>query len=205
MRRTKEEAANTRANIVEAALRCFDRHGIASSTLEQIACEAGVTKGAVYHHFRGKRDILGAIRDQVSLPLLDEADTTLLRRSELPALERIERFLTHALDDLEVDRRKRCALSVMLFKCEYVGELQEELSSWRSKNERLTRALESAYRQARESGELADSVKPRVAAVETLMFLTGLVRLWLLHESGGAMRRNARAAIRSHVRGRAAR
>src|SRR3954471_8217873 len=107
MRRTKQQAANTRATIVEAALRCFDRHGIASSTLEQIACEAGVTKGAVYHHFQGKRDILGVIRDEMSLPLLDEADTALLRGSDLPALERIERFLLDCVESLEKDARKR--------------------------------------------------------------------------------------------------
>src|SRR3954471_20568559 len=107
MRRTKEEAANTRTDIVDAALRCFDRHGIASSTIEQIASEAGVTKGAVYHHFQGKRDILGAIRDEMSLPLLDEADTALLRASELPALDRIERFLLDCVASLEKDARKR--------------------------------------------------------------------------------------------------
>src|SRR5262245_49655740 len=51
MRRTKEEAALTRAAIVEAGLACFDRHGINGTTLDDIAAEAGVTKGAIYHHF----------------------------------------------------------------------------------------------------------------------------------------------------------
>ena len=58
MRRTKEEAARTRRDIVEAALACFDSHGIAGTTLEQIAAEAKVTKGAVYWHFTGKAEIL---------------------------------------------------------------------------------------------------------------------------------------------------
>jgi TetR/AcrR family acrAB operon transcriptional repressor len=204
MRRTKEEAANTRAAIVDAALRCFDRHGISSSTLEQIASEAGVTKGAVYHHFHGKRDILGAIRDEMSLPLLDEADTALLQASELPALDRIERFLIDCVRNLEQDARKRCALSVMLFKCEYVGDLHEQLSGWRRNNERLMKAFESAYRQAREAGETSECVVPRAAAVETLMFFSGLVRLWLLDDRPDGARKHAKAAIRTHVRCRAA-
>ncbi len=82
MRRTKEEAARTRQAIVSAALACFDRYGIARSTLERIAACAGVSKGAIYHHFAGKREVLREIREQVSLPFLDEADTTLLRRGE---------------------------------------------------------------------------------------------------------------------------
>jgi TetR/AcrR family acrAB operon transcriptional repressor len=205
MRRTKEEAANTRATIIDAALRCFDRHGIASSTLGQIAAAAGVTKGAVYHHFSGKREILGAIRDQLSLPLLDEADTALLRASELPALDRIERFLLDCVQSLETDARKRSALSVMLFKCEYVGDLHEQLVTWRRNNARLTKAFESAYRQAREAGETAPCVMPRAAAVETMMFFSGMVRLWLLDEGDEALRRSAKAAIRTHVRCRAVR
>jgi len=205
MRRTKEEAANTRATIVEAALRCFDRHGIASSTLEQIACEAGVTKGAVYHHFDGKREILGSIRDQLSLPLLDEADTALLQSSDLPALERIEHFLIEVVESLERDPRKRCALSVMLFKCEYVGDMHEQLVAWRRNNDRLMKAFEGAYRQARASGELASGIVPRAAAVETMMFFSGLVRLWLLDAGGEGVRKSAKAAIRTHVRCRAAR
>lgn len=205
MRRTKEAAANTRATIVDAALRCFDRHGIASSTVEQIACEAGVTKGAVYHHFEGKRDLLAAIRDQVTLPFLDEADTALLRSSDIPALQRIERFLIDHLDSLETDGRKRRALSVMLFKCEYVGDLHGQLTTWRRNNDRLMKAFESAYRQAREAGEIAPCVVPRAAAVETIMFFSGLMRLWLLDDRRDGLRCDAKAAIRSHVRCRAAR
>src|ERR1700675_3362583 len=105
MRRTKEDAARTRAAIMEAGLSCFDRHGIAGSTLAQIAAGARVTKGAVYHHFGGKRQILHELRERVALPMLDEADTKLLKARELPALERVERFLLGILDGLENDRR----------------------------------------------------------------------------------------------------
>ena len=205
MRRTKEEAANTRATIMEAALRCFDRHGIASSTMEQIALEASVTKGAVYHHFDSKREILAAIRDQLTLPFLDEADTALLRSSEIPALDRIERFLLDHVKSLETDARKRCALSVMLFKCEYVGDLHEQLGTWRRNNERLIKAFESAYRQARDADETIACLAPRAAAVETIMFFSGLVRLWLLDESAEGLRRDAKAAVKHHVRCRAKR
>ena len=202
MRKTKEEAARTRADIVDAALGCFNRHGIAGSTLEQIAADAGVTKGAVYHHFCGKREILREIRQQVALPLLDEADTALLQRGGLPALERVERFLVSILEGLANDSRKRLALGVMLFKCEYVGELAGELEGALRNNERLAEAFEAAYREARKAGELAPGQSPQIAAFDTLMFLSGLVRLWLLHGPRSALRKQARAVIRAHVRSR---
>ena len=51
MRRTKQEAEQTRRRIMSAALRTFDRHGIARTTMEHIADAAGVTRGAIYWHF----------------------------------------------------------------------------------------------------------------------------------------------------------
>ena len=202
MRRTKEEAARTRAAIVEAALGCFDRHGIAGSTLDQIAAAARVTKGAVYHHFAGKREILHEIREQVSLPLLDAADTALLHAVDMPALARVERFLLGFVDMLERDHRKRRALAVMQFKCEYVDDLAVELADSLRNNERLTEALRGAYREARREGQLAKGLSPDIAALETLMFLAGLVRLWLLHGPRHSLSRKAKAVIRAHVRAR---
>ncbi|HZZ94844.1 MAG TPA: TetR family transcriptional regulator [Usitatibacter sp.] len=202
MRRTKQEAARTRSAIVEGALRCFDRYGIAHSTLEQIARESGVTRGAVYHYFGGKRDILRAIREQVSVPLLDEADTELLKSAALPALERIERFLLGVLHGLEKDPRKRVAFTVMQFKCEYVQDMGEELACAARNTGQLVRAFESAYRQAHVDGSLAPGVKPRIAALETMMFLSGLLRLWLLGGSRSAYRKDAQDIVRAHVRSR---
>ncbi len=201
MRRTKEDAAKTRAAIVDAALCCFERHGIAGSTLDNIASAAKCTKGAVYHHFAdGKREILRELRDQVAIPMLDEADTELLHEHQVPALERVERFLLDILDAVESNPRTRQAITVMQLRCEYVDELSQELAAAAKNHERLIRAFEAAYREARKAGQLGLGVSPEVAAAETVMFLSGLLRLSLIHDAGGVLRRNARAAVTAHVR-----
>jgi len=204
MRRTKEEAAKTRATIVEGALACFDRYGIANSTLEQIAQESGVTRGAVYHHFGSKREILRAIREQVSVPLLDEADTAMLKDGGLPALESVERFLLGVLQTLETDPRKRVAFTVMQFKCEYVLDMGAELECAARSTEHMVHAFEAAYLRAARDGEMAAGLTPRLAALETIMFLSGLLRLWLLGGSRSDYRRNAAAIVRAHVQARRA-
>lgn len=205
MRRTKEDAARTRAAIVEGALACFDRYGIAKATLEQIACAAGVSKGAVYHHFAGKHDILREIREQVSLPLLDAADMALLQRDDLAALDRIERFLLDIVHGLEEDPRKRLALTVMQFRCEYVDDLSDELGAAVRNIDRLAKAFEAAYREAQDHGELAAGLAPEIAAIETIMFINGLLRLWIVHGQRTSIRRNAHAVIAAHVALRRAR
>jgi len=204
MRRTKEEAARTRKDIVEAALACFDRHGIANTTLEQIATEARVTKGAVYWHFTGKAEILHAIREEASLPLLDRADCTLLQCDDSSPLVRIGRFLDRMLHTIETDSRTRTALTVMQFKCEYAGGLAAELGDMRRNNERLVKSLESAYAEARRAGELVPGLTPRAAALDTLVFIAGLVRLSLLDRTRNGVRKNVGTLIRNHVRSRRA-
>lgn len=54
MRRTKEEAAETRESIVAAAIRVFAEKGFSGASLSDIAAEAGVTRGAIYWHFKNK-------------------------------------------------------------------------------------------------------------------------------------------------------
>jgi TetR/AcrR family acrAB operon transcriptional repressor len=199
VRRTKEDAAKTRAAIVDAALCCFERHGITGSTLDNIATAANCTKGAVYHHFDGKRDILRELRDQVAVPMLDEADTELLHEREMPALERVERFLVGVLDAVEGDARTRQAITVMHLRCEYVNDLSQELDAAAKNHERMVQAFSAAYREARKAGQLAAGVVPEVAATETVMFLSGLLRLSLIHDKDRVVRKNARAAVRAHV------
>lgn len=51
MRKTKSEAEKTRQHLLDAALEVFWRKGVTSASLQEIAEEAGVTRGALYWHF----------------------------------------------------------------------------------------------------------------------------------------------------------
>ncbi|MDO8933329.1 MAG: TetR family transcriptional regulator [Rhodocyclaceae bacterium] len=53
----------TRSRILDAAARCFARKGYANASLDEVAAEAGLTKGAVYWHFAGKHDLFFALLD----------------------------------------------------------------------------------------------------------------------------------------------
>ncbi len=59
--RTRSAGAGQRARILDAALSCFSRAGLAGTTLDQIRAEAGVSVGGLYHHFEDKLDIAGEL------------------------------------------------------------------------------------------------------------------------------------------------
>ncbi|MGJ4050025.1 TetR/AcrR family transcriptional regulator [Corynebacterium macclintockiae] len=58
MRRTAEDAAKTRVALLDAALRAFEEKGWRGATFEHVAECAGVTRGALNHHFRDKQTLL---------------------------------------------------------------------------------------------------------------------------------------------------
>ena len=67
-RRTKEDAAATRELLLDAAEREFCERGASRTSLAEVASAAGVTRGAVYWHFRDKSDLFSAMCARAKLP-----------------------------------------------------------------------------------------------------------------------------------------
>jgi AcrR family transcriptional regulator len=59
-----ERRARTRAQLLSAAARVYARRGFDGATLDEVAEEAGFTKGAVYDHFGSKENLLFALLDE---------------------------------------------------------------------------------------------------------------------------------------------
>jgi TetR/AcrR family acrAB operon transcriptional repressor len=92
----------------------------------------------------------------------------------------------------------------MNFKCEYVGELDSELSEYARKCERARKQLVDVYAEARKRGQLRKCLTPEIAALDTTVFVAGLMRLCLLDDRGSCVRKHAAALIEAHVAARQA-
>lgn len=68
-RRTKEEAQETRSTIMTEALGLFCQQGVATTSLSDIARAAGVTRGAIYWHFKDKEELFLALWHEMCAPL----------------------------------------------------------------------------------------------------------------------------------------
>src|ERR1044072_5433349 len=69
-RRTQaERSESTRRALVEAARPLFAAGGYAGVGAEEIVRSAGVTRGALYHHFGGKRDLFEAVYERIAVEL----------------------------------------------------------------------------------------------------------------------------------------
>jgi len=105
-KRTQAERSEaTRAGLLEVARRLFAERGYAGVGTEEIVREAGVTRGALYHHFDGKRDLLRAVYEQLESEIAEDlAERAVPGASVLETLRSgADRFLDHCLEP-EVQR-----------------------------------------------------------------------------------------------------
>jgi AcrR family transcriptional regulator len=67
----EEKKARTRSQLIDAAATVFARRGFMAASLDEVAEEAGLTKGAVYSNFAGKEELFQAVIDErVNEPML---------------------------------------------------------------------------------------------------------------------------------------
>jgi AcrR family transcriptional regulator len=66
-----ERSARTRAALLGAARELFTERGFAQTGRDDIAERAGVTRGALYHHFASKADVVAAVVDELEAELVD--------------------------------------------------------------------------------------------------------------------------------------
>ena len=72
----EEKKARTRAQLIDAAAAVFARRGFVAASLDEVAEEAGLTKGAVYSNFDSKEDLFEAVIDErFDKPLQQEVDS----------------------------------------------------------------------------------------------------------------------------------
>lgn len=199
VRKTKEEAGKTRKDIIESARKVFHQCGVSRSTLEKIAKEAGVTRGAIYWHFKDKAELFFAMREDVFAPMVERTDSLLFSAAydnPLDAIEASLKELFRVLDDCVVVRE---VFEIMISRCEYVDEfasVQDEVG--RPAFEFLEK-MERMYRRAADKGMLRGGLDPVILARDTWAFTSGLLHLMLGCQKGSDLDRQIPAMIAAHM------
>jgi len=199
VRKTKVEAEKTRKDIIESARTVFHQCGVSRSTLEKIAKAAGVTRGAVYWHFRDKAELFFAMREDVFAPMVERTDSFLFSEDLADPLDAIEASLKEffrVLDDFSVVRE---VFEIMISRCEYVDEfasVQEEVA--RPAQEFLEK-IERVYQQAAEKGTLRAGLEPLAMARDTWAFTSGLLHLLFSCQKGSDLDQQVPQMISTHM------
>lgn len=180
-RRTKEEALATRNRLLDAAELLFQAQGVSQTTLQQIAQQAGATRGAIYWHFKDKAALFNAMMERVILPL--EAGPRAAAVAAGPdddPLAEIEEGMVHALTLMTTDPQVRRVFDVATHKVEYTHDMASVQQRHLSARNACVSDFEKALRLAARRDRIKLPVPGDVAAQGLHALISGLIQNWLL-------------------------
>ncbi|WP_110649353.1 TetR family transcriptional regulator [Salinicola peritrichatus] len=176
-KRTKAEAEATREALLDAAEVIFLERGVSRTSLEQIARQAGMTRGAVYWHFKNKSDLFHAMLERVKMPLRQLLDDVEDPERPNEPLESLRRATLHVVERLQRPRSRRVH-TILFHRCEVASDVDVLNLHEKLANECYDTMVER-FEQARERGTLTESVEPEIATRMLMSMLVGLMYDWL--------------------------
>lgn len=186
MKRTRQQALETRDHILDAAEKVFAQRGVARTSLADVAAHAGVTRGAIYGHFRNKGDLFIAMTNRIMLPM-EMLVAAAVDTGEPDPLGRIRQLLVFCLGRAVVEPHSRRVLEVLLTKCEYTPDMGYVLDRQRNGRRQLELGLHNAIGR----GQLPSDLDTVRASGVVHAFLGGVLRDWFLEQDSIVLPRDA--------------
>ncbi|APG24784.1 TetR family transcriptional regulator [Syntrophotalea acetylenica] len=178
-RKTREESEQTRQDILNVALDLFHARGYARTTLEQIARGAGVTRGAIYWHFKDKVDLFLGLKEDVERSTETRLEDLLLRT--VNELSDMRDNLLRLFRCLENDERARKYFELIFFRAEYTEELQPIMDQFRLKLQRLEQKDAEDFARLQQAGIIAARHDGAQIALALRCLVLGLLHTWLIN------------------------
>ncbi len=178
MRRTKTNAEQTRADIILAAEQLFLKNGVAHTSLEQVAREAGVTRGAVYWHFNNKAHLFNEILNQIRLPSEQLAEQIGLCSNESSAYV-LRNQIIEALQGLALNERKRRIFTILLRRCEFTDDIREAEVRHEIFINTFIDLCTQLFAKLEGQQLLREGINARRAALSVHSMVVGLLHDWL--------------------------
>lgn len=178
-RKTKAEAERTYHALLNSATNLFIRQGVAKTTLNHIALEAGMTRGAIYWHFDNKGAVIQALWER-NASILHETFTNELKNLD-PALPArhfrhvIKQLVRSVVDQPEIGQ----VIRIVMHSVEFTEEQTDLQRFLNNKHQLIHEAMELALETLHQCGALRSRLPPRLLAQSTLCYLLGLIHVYL--------------------------
>jgi TetR/AcrR family transcriptional regulator, acrAB operon repressor len=181
-RRTREEALETREQLLDAAERVFRVRGVGHASLAEVADAAGVTRGAIYHHFASKAELFEAMLARAEMPL--DAAFDAARGQARDPLATMRETTIGALRYLASSERVRNVFEVAFLRCEYTDELAPVEKRHLDERADCVKFGVSLFQQAVEHGDLPADTDVQLAAQLLYAYINGVMRDWVQAPEG---------------------
>lgn len=199
-RRTKEDALATRHQLLEAAERMFAEKGVSRTSLQDIAQAAGVSRGAIYWHFKNKADLFNAMMERIILPMEQAMQEIGIDAGQDPLLE-LQRAMLATMQNIANDERTRRVFEVATLKVEYVDELLAVKARHVQAHADGVREMQRSLQQAAAHRGLTLTMPAALAAQGLQALMVGLIHTWLLAPQAFELVPVAQATVACYLTG----
>jgi len=189
MKRTKEEAAVTRATVLKAALTVFSAKGYAAAKLDDVAAAANVTRGAIYWHFKGKADLYNTLVEELSVRGSSVVQQAVEEGGTL--IDILRRVFVRQCELIEDDKEARAVMELALFKTGLDPELQAGREKQIDAGNALIAGIAGAMQMGVEQGLLRDDMDPTDMARAFIAFENGAIQMWLASPKSFSLKKSA--------------
>jgi AcrR family transcriptional regulator len=192
MKRTKEIAEQTKELLMETGLKVFNQKGYSRTRLDDIANAAGVTRGAIYHHFENKAQLFKSIiKSRIKL-IIDVFESISAESSD--PLKSVKNSLAEIIIKMEEDSFLRMFAN-LFSKTEFKDELEEleehrDYSSWKE-----YKILLKALTECRRRGQIRQNTNLNTFAFTLIAAIDGTFRLYLRNPEMISLSENAHQII----------
>lgn len=177
-RKTKQQALETRQHILDVALRLFSQQGVSSTSLAEIAKAAGVTRGAIYWHFKNKSDLFSEIW-QLSESSIGSLESEYQAKFPGDPLSVLREILVYILEATVIEERRRLMMEIIFHKCEFVGEMAVVQQAQRDLCLESYDRIEATLNECIKARQLPVDLLTRRAAILMRSYVSGIVENWL--------------------------
>lgn len=199
-RKTKQKALETRDLILDTAEAVFLNKGVSKTSLNEIAKTAGLTRGAIYWHFKNKADLFDAMMQRVILPMEEFVFKPQDDFSENP-VDLVQFSALRVMETLVNEARTRRVFEIVMHKVELVEDMLPIRDRHLLGREGCISRVQGNFQDAIGKGFLPAGTNPRLAAVGLHALIDGLIANWVLAPTEFDLLEHARFAIGSYLKG----
>jgi TetR/AcrR family acrAB operon transcriptional repressor len=199
-RRTKEDALATRLQLLEAAQRVFVENGVSRTSLQDIAQAAGVSRGAIYWHFKNKADLFNAMMECAILPM-EQAMQQIGHDATQDPLVELEHAIAQTMHSIATDASIRATFEIATQKVEYVDELLAVKQRHVQCHADGVREMQRSLQEAASRRAIKLVLPSHMAAQGLQALMIGLIHSWMLSPQAFELEVVAKSTIRAYLGG----
>lgn len=196
MKKTKEEALLTKKLIVDKAIKLFKQKGFISTTLDEIANEANVTRGAIYWHFKDKLDIVDELindeRENMTQML------AALFEEKISSYTKIQKAIEHIVKNFFENESFRDFIDITWFKIEY-SQLSRLKTSKTEMTDYFINKIEALVSEAQSIGEIKKELNAFHIAITLTNMINGMYRLYFIMPGRGSTKKEAMDSFTTYL------